>query len=463
LSNPSLAAGGLLGRRLVFAIVFALCGATGESVSAQIPANATPEELKKIKDEATARREAYEAVLAAENARRALETSQVNGDQAAATKAAKDLADARKAQADAQKAEADAALAAAKAKFGEIPDSGYKGSAEMGTNAGNAEAMLLGSVAVNTIAGKLASSLKADKPAEVKRLLLYTSQTVPDFQALLAFNAQYDALDLAVRKAQDATKGADAEIVASLAMGVATVGLGFDAINKVLGFFKSDFKFQGIDVASSDGMLLASLAQSLRKQGIGVEVPATYQPGATEGARAMLDRVALLYEWAQRARQKIQQLGEALKRREAEHAQHIKNKADSEAEKLAPRIAKVKEAIAIWTAVADRIDAWAKQTSGADDKGDVPLATIVRHAAVRASLEDGGALVVLQLHKVAGTGYTKKNLWSSLGANPFFVMGGAVASVMAFHGKTGEVFSSALVPWHGGYHSVSDIEAVVNR
>lgn len=66
------------------------------------------------------------------------------------------------------------------------------------------------------------------------------------------------------------------------------------------------------------------------------------------------------------------------------------------------------------------------------------------------------------MHKVAGTTYTKKNICSSLGKNPFFVMDGGVASFSLFDGKSGKVLGSALTPVHGGYFSVDEVHSVVN-
>jgi len=429
--------------------------ALGGPVTAQIPPNATPEEVKKIKDDATAQKEAYEALTSAENAKKAWAAAQdasrqALADQSAAAKAAKDLADAQKAQADAEKAQADAAAAAGKAKFGDIPASGYSGTADMGAGAGNAEAMLLGSVAVRQIASKFAASLKQDKPAGVATLLLFTATTVPDFQALVAFNAQFEGIEFAFDQTTAATKGVDIAPVGLATFSVAAVGLGLDALNKVLGFFKSDYKFQGIAVDSTDGMLLTALAQELRKQGVPCEIPAVYQPRALDGAGTTLEKFNKLSARGSQAREKARLHELAQTQLEAEQAAKLKDKKDAEAAALQPRIQKAKEAAAIWKALADRIDAWAKQVAVADDKGNVPMVTILRQAALKAALDDSAALVVVQLHKVAGTGYTVKNIWSSLGANPFHVAGGAVASVMAFDGKSGQVFSSALLPWHGG-------------
>lgn len=221
-------------------------------------------------------------------------------------------------------------------------------------------------------------------------------------------------------------------------------------------------------------MLLAALAGELRAT-IPTQVPAMYQPAAPASAASALDAIAEPFNWAQQATERKQRHEEAQPGLESQIADKLKikadekarpedrAKADTDARELQARLQKVKGAVALWKALAERLDAWTGKLGTADDKGNVPLSNVVRQAALRAELDAGAALVVVQLHKVAGTGYTKKNLWSSLWANPFFVMGGAVASMTAFDGKTGEVFSSTLQPWHGGYHSVLDIAAAVNQ
>ena len=116
-----------------------------------------------------------------------------------------------------------------------------------------------------------------------------------------------------------------------------------------------------------------------------------------------------------------------------------------------------------WTIVSDAIDAWSKTATTADDKGNVPLATVLRQAAIRQKLDSGAAFMVVQVYQAAGTAYTKKNIASSLWGNPFFIMGGAVAGYSLFDGKSGRVISSALVPLHGGYLSVDEVESLVNE
>jgi hypothetical protein len=132
-------------------------------------------------------------------------------------------------------------------------------------------------------------------------------------------------------------------------------------------------------------------------------------------------------------------------------------------EALKTKLQKAKDALAIWKAISDALDAWVKQVTSADDKGTIPLVSILRQSVIKQKLDSGASLVTIQLYKMVGTGYTKKNLWSSLGSNPFFVAGGAVAGYIALDGKNGSIISSMLLPVHGGYYSVSDIQERVNN
>lgn len=467
--------------RLIAPATLLLLSLYGGPVAAQEPAlppNATPEELKKIKEQALARKDAMEALTQEANAAKALAAAQdtaksPTADQVAAAKAAKELADAKKAQADAEKASSEAASAAAKAKYGDFTASGYAGVAELGTNAGNAEALLLATVAVRTIAREFAASI-GKSMSNLKKALLFSSSTVPDFQALIAFNAQHESFKAAQKAVTEQTK--DAPRSDTLAQSLASVGLGLEALNKVLSYFKTDYKFQGIEVATTDGMLLAALAGELRalSPAITAQAPAMYQAKPDQTDQQALGDIAAAFGIGDLAAQRARQHVSAQVERETSLAAHTKikddatkpkaerDKAEAEATRLQKEIVKAKEAAAQWKALADRIDAWAVKLGTADDKGQVPLANVVRQGALRGQLDDGAALVVVQLHKAGGTGYTKKNILSSLGANPFFVMGGAVASMTAFDGPTGNVLASSLVPVHGGYHSVSNVQEIVN-
>jgi len=509
-------------RRAVAAWVCVLLTSYGGAVSAQtpsIPPNATEAELKKITIDAAERKKAIDALIAVINAEKALaaakDTSKTpSADEIAAAKAAKELADAQKAQveaekalaavkdttkapsadeigaakaakelaelqkakAEAEKAIAEASNATTKAKFGDVPISGFTGAVELGANSGSTEALLLASAAVRIAAKEMAVAIGNSKPVTMTKVMLYTSSTVPDFQALASFRAQREGFKASFDATNEATK--DAPKGGGLAASVTTVGLALDAAGKLLNFFKTDFKFQNFEIATSDSMLLAAVAGELQAltQPVRAQAPTLYQAGiAGELQQTVVDDIKDALGRAQQALLRMAPHLAAEKEREPRVAALLKIKADeakpkaerdsaaAEAAKLQDEIQRAREAAALWKALADRIDTWSTKLATPDDKGQIPLAAVVRQAAVQAELEGGAALVVLQLHKAAGTGYTKKNLLSSIFANPFFVMGGAVASMTAINGVTGDVFASALVPVHGGYHSVSDVQAVVNR
>lgn len=494
----------------------------GEAVSAQtpsIPPNATAADLKKIADDAAERKKAIDALTALANAEKALTTARdttkppsvdeiaaakaakelaelqkaqaeaekalaaakdttkpPSADEIAAAKAAKELAELQKAQAEAEKARAEAANATTKAKFGDIPASGFTGAVELGANSGSTEALLLASVAVRGAAKEIAAAIAKSKPASMTKALLYTSNTVPDFQALASFRAQREGFKASFDATDEATKSAPKG--GGLAASVTTVGLALDAAGKLLNFFKTDFKFQNFEVAASDGMLLAAVAGELRalKPAVAALAPTLYQAGSAGALQqSVVDDIKDALGLAQRALLRMAPHVAAEKEREPRLAALLKIKADearpkaerdaaaADSAKLQDEIQRAREAAALWKALADRIDAWATKLATPDDKGQIPLAAVVRQAAVQTELDGGAALVVLQLHKAAGTGYTKKNLLSSIFANPFFVMGGAVVSMTAMEGKTGEVFASELLPVHGGFHSVGDVQSIVNR
>lgn len=431
----------------------------GAPVSAQTPP-ATVADLKKQKEEAEAQRDAYKAQLEAEQAKRAYEAAldpakQSEAAQAAAIQAAKNTADAQTAAANAQKAQSEAELAALKKRFGDFTGSGIGGTAELTGNAGTAEATLLGSVAVNSIAVKFAESL--GNVTSKGPMVFTTATTVPDFQALTAFETQFLAINTAVAAARAATSDKPADNAGVRTESVAAVGLGLEAVSKILSFAKTDYKFVNLEVASADAMLLRALAGLMKGKNKDVEIPAFYVADAMSANNHVLARAAEINKLSLEARSRT-------KFHEAAQAEFEKQIAAAPADPtLKAGLQKARSAVATWKAVADAIEAWSKQLTTADDKGNSPIATIARQSAIKRKLDGGSVLVIVELHKVAGTGYTQKNLWSSLGANPFFVMGGAVASYVALDGASGKVLGAQMLPVHGGYHSVSDIPAVVNK
>lgn len=448
---------GRIGAYALALTVFSMTTIGVQPVSAQTPP-VIAADLKKQKEDAEAQRDAYKAQLEAELAKRAYEAAldpskQAEAAQAAAIKAAKDTAEAQTATANAQKAQSDAELAALKKRFGDFSGSGISGTAELTGSAGTAEATLLGSMAVNRIAAQFSAPLS--KLTAKGSLVLTTATTIPDFQAMTAFETQFLAISTAVITARQSTSDKPTDNAEMRMESVAAIGIGLEAVSKILSFAKTDYKFVNLDVASSDAMLLRALAGSLK--GKAVEIPAFYVADAISASNQVLSRAGEINKWSVEAKSRI-------KFYEMVQAEFEKQLAATPANTfLKDGLQKAKSALATWKSVSESVDAWSKQLTTADDKGNSLIATIARQSAIKKKLDSDGVLVIVELHKVVGTGYTKKNLWSSLGANPFFVMGGAVASYVALDGKSGYVLDAMMLPVHGGYHSVSDIPAIVNR
>lgn len=448
--------GTLRGRTLAL-IVFVAMTSVGVPVSAQTPpVNAA--DLKKQKEEAEAQRDAYKAQLEAELAKRAYEAAldpskQAEAAQAAAIKAAKDTADAQTAKANAEKARSEAELAAFRTRLGDFQPSGINGTAELTGNAGTTEAMLVGTVAVNRIAAQFAARLNA---LTAKGFFVFTTaKTVPDFQVLTAFETQFLAISAAISAARQSTSEKPSDNAGLRTESVAAIGMGLEAVSKILSFAKTDYKFVNLEVSSTDAMLLSALVGLLKNKS--VEIPALYVADAISESNQVLSRAGEINKWSVEAKGRIKFYAAA----QAEFEKQLATTPNDQS--LKDGLQKAKSALATWNAVSESIDAWSKQLTTADNNGNTPIATIIRHSAIKRKLDADGVLVIVELHKVGGTAYTKKNLWSSLGtAIPFFVMGGAVASYVAFEGKTGKVLDAQMLPLHGGYSSVSDIPEIVN-
>lgn len=372
-------------------------------------------------------------------------------DKAVADKAAYD---ALTAAATAKKAQYEAELAADKARIGAIPDSGYTGAADISAaGAGGAEGNLLAGKAIQALAVSFAADIKPKLKAlagGTPTVLVFTSTTIPDFQAYSTFQAQNRFFETAFDEALTKANPATIPTIES----AAALGLGLEAINKLLGFAKTDYKFIALTVTATDAMLAAALAGELSSHA-NVESPATYLPAQAMGAGAVQTQLnnTLGRGFAARANQ------QKFERQQAKLEKDLGDK-PTDAQKAA--VTKAKDAVAAWKAVADGIDAWAKQISTVDDKGGSTLAIILRQGTLKQKVDAGAYLLVVQVHSSGGAGYSKKNLWSSLGANPFFVMGGAVAGYTLYEGAGGKIVSAKMQPYHGGYLSIDAVQGHVN-
>jgi len=358
------------------------------------------------------------------------------------------VAEAQAAASNARKAAIEAELAELNVKMGGISAAEFTGATKVNQGAGQTEAMLLGSVAVNKVASVFADSIRSALPGRSKTepvtLLLFSSANAPQFTAVNVFNAQYEFFKSSKVNLDRLPKGTSKARSQSSSGGrsalLPAVGLGLEGISNLLSYAKTDYEFNDVSIASDDQMLMSALSKYLKPQwkdssGIHVEIPEIYQRYKIDDSTLILDKISHLYTWSSEAKKTLGML-------DPKNSKELYDK---------------------WADFAKAIDAWLARESMTDEKGRSPLGEVLYQATILQKLDKPNAFfAVVKLNKLGGTTYTKKNLWSSLGANPFHVMGSAVASYTVFEGASGIVCSSMLLPLHGGYYSISDIKKFVN-
>jgi hypothetical protein len=368
-----------------------------------------------------------------------------------AANAAKAAADAEKAAADARKAQADAELAAFKAQVGEVPAGPYHGDVDLRDRAGAMEAALLAAKATNVAATTIATAVKEALASKGKHdVLLYAAGDVPTFKPLVAFRAQTALVGKALADAISASKKADAAAPPERTLAVppaGAVGVGLDAVNKLLGYFRTDYAIGGIELASDDSVLVQALASRIAKEAsVDVRVPGIYDPVPAEPAGAILARLTELSTAGVQARSRVASHEAAAKRfTEAKPPEPAKaaihqNAADG-----------LKSALTL-------ADGLVAKLGAADDKGVIPLVAASREASIAEALAGGSYLLVVKLHRTGGAYYKKSNLWTFLGGMPLFHMGGAVTGYLLLEGATGKVVASGVVPVHGGFVKAGALE-----
>jgi hypothetical protein len=392
-------------------------------------------------------------------------------DRLAAAKAAKELAEAEKAASDAQtaaalarKAESEAALAALKASIGEVPASGYTGTVTLAEKAGTVEAALLAAKSVNTAAHQISEELPVNKEKDV---IIFTTSDMPNFEAAILYRTQIAVVRkaltdaLALSAAANQTAPAPLEFKREAAPAFAAAGLGLDAINKLLGYFRTDYKVGGIEFTLEDSILVHSLAGVITssKKAKGVKVLSTYNPAAISDSGS-----GILKELAELATLKAGSL-DAANLHDELSSRFAEDAAKFDGQKRSALVKNVEThkaaADALRTAVTIYDDFFTK-FGAADAKGAIPLANAIREITIADALKDGNLLAV-KLQKSGGAYYTKNNIVTFLGGMPFFHMGGVVASYLLMDGKTGNVVKAGVVPVHGGFIKANDLQDTLNQ
>lgn len=410
----------------------------------------TVDDYNAIKALAAAQADAADAQARLLTSQKALAAAQAT-DPASAQLAAATTAASIAAQ---QKALADNQSATVKDNFA-VPDSGFTGSISVGDKAGTIEASLLAADALNLAASRIAMDSKA-----TGKLILYTTGQVPDFQALLTFRSQKTSIDTLLQSATTRLDQVIPEAAPLLppildAVFPSMVGAAFDAANKLLGYFRTDYAIQGVSLTPDDVLLTNALASKLSSQAT-VLVPATYNAAAFATDNPILGELTTLATnrvFLQQKTEVAEGIVTALDKAatsEADAAKKQQEKAVSAEIKTASDQARL---------VLAMYDGFMAKITTPDDKTQVPLTAIIQQNAIQTALAGGANLMTAKLSTVGGSYYTRKNLWSFFGGMPFFTMGGAVVTYNILDGRSGAVLSAGVVPVDGGFYKIGKLPA----
>lgn len=351
--------------------------------------------------------------------------------------------------------------------MGDVAGSGITGAVDAKDKAGNLEAMLLAGKAAGAWAVKVAGLIPA--PAAETTLVILASGDAPTFQALAIYKSQVSIVDSTfeegMKKTTKANQDADPSTLppapaAPMVAPLAAAGITLDAATKLLSYFRSDFSVQGISLTPDDLILVTAAADVFsKKMNYKVVVPTVYSGGLLADNNPVVISLAKMQLQKNTAQQNLayhqdmtERFAAAAKQKDTkpEAAKGFQSKADIH-----------KSAADWWKAWVAGFDAIFSKLTATDDKGGSPLAAVLKVQALKVAIGSSGQLLVVKQHGGAGAYYTEKNLWTTFGKMPFFVAGGIVGSYSLVDGNSGRVVSAGIIPVHGGYMKVSDVEAAL--
>ena len=419
------------------------------------------EDFKKQKDLADAEKSALDAQILLIDTRKKLEAALAQPTPSQAQQSAEiTAAKAAQAAAEAEKGKVDAELGVLKSSLA-VPSSGISGSVTANSGAAVLETALLASRATTEAAKAMANLVTS--AVKGKNVYILSPGELPDFQVALAYRFQFLAAQTALTDAANiplpAAPAGTSPPGRSGRESVASIGLALEAATKLLGFFKSDFTVAGSDVTTDNQLLQQAFAGELVAKGSpanagpkGVFLYALYAP-----LRSPTSALPPEFDKLTASRTTTINVLTALKAHSANLTSRIQGLdagAKAEKEKLDQELkaneAKVSQANAALTAY----DGLVTRFQAPDGGG----ATIVRQSSLLTTLSSPDTvLVIMKLNKAGGSNYVSKNLWTGLGAMPFKVAGGAIASFTAFDAMTGNVLAAKTVEIHGGYANVDKV------
>ncbi len=409
------------------------------------------------------------ALIEAETARINAEVARLNAERAkteaqrAPDTALKDI----QAQTGIATAQKDLATAQTNAKiaevFGEVKEGPFKGTVEMKDKAGTLEAMLFAHKAVKQAAAKIGTEIGAG--VKGKTVLVVPARNFESFRRLTAYKLRAKLVSDALAAAKPAAGQGAADVGSgagrvgtsesvtkrgSEAAAPAVIGAGLDAVNKLLGFFRSDFTFGGAEATVDETAAVYAMAGTLQKAGAKVRLPQMLMPAdqakASQDLGGEITRMSGERDGLARLINAATVEADKLEAQVANEAPDVKKKSLARVNELRASIQAMKSAVAMF-------DALVAALITPDASGNTLVATIVDDWALQTLVTTADMKVLFVRLEATGGGYLiKKNLLTGLGAAaPLYHMGGAAMSFVLCDGPSGDVLAADTVPVHGGY------------
>jgi hypothetical protein len=350
----------------------------------------------------------------------------------------------------------------------DVPQGPYGGSVNVDQKGSDLPATLLAAQAVKNAALKIVTDL-----ADIQKgtCLVFASAEIPTFQNYVLYEIQLTAAKNALATAlADSKKLLEDELqphTEAKVEGLETVfpsifgivGQNLDAIDKLLGFFRTDYTVGGVEVSFDDSTLVLETAKQLRQPQAGwnVRLPAIYDP------RAFIDSVNKIKEdFSSIANDRIKALSQAKYWEEKIIEAQASTPKDK---KRITREEDVKNNLEHAAEFGNQFYSKMTSVSESDKSATVPISIIAREKAIFDTLsgESPAYLLILHIHKTGGGYLVKKNLLTALfGSIPLYYVGGTVVTYALFRGLDGSLCKSGLIPMYGGYVKASKIQTALH-
>jgi hypothetical protein len=357
--------------------------------------------------------------------------------------------------------------------FGDVKAGPFSGSVDMKDKAGTLEAMLFAHKAIQKAAEKIGKSIEQTVAAD-ETVLVIPARSFESFRRLTAFNLRFKLVGDALAAAEPPSGQGAAEVGSgdsrvgtseSVARGAgeaatpAMIGAGLDAMNKLLGFFKTDFTFGGAEVTVDEAAAVFALSGAMRKltPSPTVRLPGVLMP--QDQQIASQDIGTRISTMAAQRNQLARLVNSATTEAEKLEIQATNEAGDAKKKTLA-RVKQLRDSVDAMKSAIAMFDALVAALITPDASGNTLVATLVNDWALQALVTKAKSKVLLVRLEATGGGYLiKKNVWTGLGAAaPLYHMGGAAMSFMLCDGPTGNVLAADTVPVHGGYTASRNVQ-----